>query len=107
MNTTSLAHACYDPEKVGTWALSSSALLFATLLASHEPGAHSGWLTAPALACPGLPLPLQHLVLPTFKQPEHMRESQYLGGKLYKRDILAFFQGDMGQHRELGCSYSR
>ncbi len=49
---------------------------------------------------------LQHMVVPVFKQPSHYHHSIYLGKAPVKRDILAFFRGDMGLRRE-GCIYSR
>ncbi len=49
----------------------------------------------------------QHLVVPAFKPPSHYAASPYLGRPPAKRDILAFFRGDMRLDRDPHCKYSR
>ena len=42
---------------------------------------------------------LQDLVVPSFKPPSHYAASPLVGKPPRERNILAFFRGDMGQHR--------
>ncbi|KAK9858864.1 hypothetical protein WJX84_006175 [Apatococcus fuscideae] len=49
--------------------------------------------------------PTKDLVIPAFKSPEEMKNSPMLGSPERERWLLAFFRGDMGQHRE--AWYSR
>lgn len=54
-------------------------------------------------------LVLQDLVIPAFKHPGNYKASPYLGGPAPKRDIFAFFMGDMRQNpgQDPHCLYSR
>ncbi|GLI69587.1 hypothetical protein VaNZ11_014246 [Volvox africanus] len=43
--------------------------------------------------------PQKDLVIPSFKQPNHYRESPLLGKPAKRRDIFLFFRGDVGKSR--------
>ncbi|GIL47978.1 hypothetical protein Vafri_4701 [Volvox africanus] len=43
--------------------------------------------------------PQKDLVIPSFKQPNHYRESPLLGKPAKQRDIFLFFRGDVGKNR--------
>ncbi len=48
-------------------------------------------------------------MIPAFKHPGNYKASPYLGGPAPKRDIFAFFMGDMRQNpgQDPHCLYSR
>lgn len=43
--------------------------------------------------------PARHLVVPSFKHPNHYHRSPLLGARPVERDILLFFRGDVGKRR--------
>ena len=56
--------------------------------------------------CPLLStLVLQDLLIPAMKPPEHFKSSPLLGAAPLERDVLLYFRGDVGVHRE--AHYSR
>ena len=50
-------------------------------------------------------LVLQDLLIPAMKPPEHFKSSPLLGAAPLERDVLLYFRGDVGVHRE--AHYSR
>eukprot|EP00798_Chlamydomonas_sp_ICE-L_P012371 gene12371-15556_t len=44
--------------------------------------------------------PKKDLLIPAFKSPSHFTKSPLMGARPVKRDILLFFRGDVGLHRE-------
>ena len=50
--------------------------------------------------------PRRHLIVPELLPPSHFAQSPLLGGPPMERDILLYFRGDVGLHRQVSGSGS-
>ena len=58
----------------------------------------STWV--PSSSVPPPRFPTQDLVVPGFKGPSHFLRSPLMGSEPLRRDVLLYFRGDVGLHRE-------